>query len=65
MGCLGCGMWDVGCLLGYGILVYKMLFIPGDIRKSFEDRQAVRQESLMMLQRLLTRLVPYIYVESK
>lgn len=24
VGCLGCQMWDVGCLLGYEMLVYKM-----------------------------------------
>ena len=23
VGCLGCGMWDVGCLQGYGMLIYK------------------------------------------
>ena len=30
------GMWDARCLLGYGILVYKIIFIPADIHKSFE-----------------------------
>ena len=24
MGCAGCGIWDVGCLPGCGMLTYKM-----------------------------------------
>ena len=49
------GMWDARCLLGYGILVYKIIFIPADIHKSFDHWQEVRQESMMMLKRLLTK----------
>ena len=24
VGCLGCGMWDVGCFAGWGMLIYKL-----------------------------------------
>ena len=35
MGCSGCGMWDVGCLPGCGMLIYKMYHLKDSQQKSF------------------------------
>ena len=40
VGCSGCGMWDVGCLLGCGMLIYKMpalINITENTRKALDD----------------------------